>query len=434
MSRFADLLKQTETAHQRTAPVARPPAPPTLRWSAEQERFLQSHAPQMVLTALAGSGKTSSLLEYARRRPHQKWNFVVFNRAIADTLAQRAPKNMTVRTAHQMAYAHFGHDLHHKIRGEFVQDQIAGELLHVPPVCRAAYTQVVLATLTEYLNSSDTLVSEALVSDTVWAELEENHPDVSWDKARLVADVQDLWRLCLDPSSDLFISHDVYLKRFSMVQSPWRGSHWMLDEGQDWSDAFLSAFSHCATVSIRAGDPFQKLYEWRGASTAPWRTTEAEFWLTRSFRSGGGIEPWVNLRLKALHCSKTWLPASHACSVTHAEETVENIVHFSPSVMLASRWSELRRLAAALQSAGVEHTLLTTPQTPIKGIALSTIHAAKGLEYERVWIGDQGLSPDDNAVVRGRMAYVALTRAQHALRVPQNWPKLEQNVSVFDDE
>lgn len=433
MSRFADLLKQAETAHQRPASAVRAPVQPSLRWSVEQERFLQSQAPQMVLTALAGSGKTSALLEYARRRPHQKWNFIVFNRAVAETVAARAPKNMTVRTAHQMAYAHFGHDLHHKIRTDFVVEQVAS-LLSVPDICRADYAQAVISTLMEYLNSSDAVVSDALISDSVWMGLEEKYADTSWDKARLVSDVQHLWRQCLDPTSELFISHDVYLKRFSMVQAPWRSSHWMLDEGQDWSDAFLSAFSQCASVSIRAGDPFQKLYEWRGASTAPWRTTEAEFWLTRSFRSGGGIEPWVNLRLKALHCSKTWLPASHACSVTHAEETVENIVHFSPSVMLASRWSELRRLAAALQSAGVEHTLLTTPQTPIKGIALSTIHAAKGLEYERVWIGDQGLSPDDNAVVRGRMAYVALTRAQHALRVPQNWPKLEQNVSVFDDE
>jgi len=63
------------------------PAPARLAFSEEQEAFLASSHPRLLLSALAGCGKTTVLFEYARRRPHQKWRLLVLNRALAEQIA-----------------------------------------------------------------------------------------------------------------------------------------------------------------------------------------------------------------------------------------------------------------------------------------------------------------------------------------------------------
>ncbi len=434
MSRFADLLKNAESAHKHERATPKVSVGGGFHWSSQQERFLNTQAPKLVLTALAGSGKTSCLLEYARRRRHQNWNFVVFNRSVADEVSLRAPPNMQVKTAHQMAYAHFGHDLHHKIKNKVPLNEIQKFLKDVPPVAQKDFAIIVKDVFHEYLNSSDLQITEHLVSEFEWERFQLKYSDISWDMPILLKSIENVWRASLDAQSSLSISHDVYLKRFSMVNDPWKGTFWMLDEGQDWSDAFLSCFKRSASVSIRTGDPYQKLYDWRGASRQKWCDTsiEKELWLTHSYRTGTGAEPWVNSRLKSLACPHTWSSAlNQTCAVVHLDETEKNIQEFAPTVILATRWDDLKNISQKLQEAGVVHYL--NNGCPAQGICLTTIHSVKGLEYDRVWILDQALHEDDHAVQKSRLAYVALTRAKKSVRIPSSWPKLTQSVALFDD-
>jgi len=438
MSRFADALKNAATVHKDVRPLPSVIAPAGITWSKDQEAFLAAHGNSLVLTALAGSGKTSVLIEYARRRPHQRWNFVVFNRSVADDVSARAPKNMVVKTAHQMAYAQFGHDLHHKIKETFSLTQINALSPRIPRKAQKDFSILVRKILTEYLNSADVIVTENLVNSFEWESFQEKYSGDCWSTEDLLETVRQAWRLSLDPASDFQITHDVYLKRFSMVQDQWRGSYWMLDEAQDWSDAFLHCWKRSTECAVRAGDPFQKLYEWRGASSQKWcdLSQEKEFWLTHSFRTGQSPEPWVNARLKALGCKKTWSSAlPSVCTPTLTPETAFEIQTFRPAVVLATRWEDLERLSEQLKQEKVEHTLglnalpLASTQAPI----LTTIHSVKGLEFERVWIADSALPVDEHAVQKNRLAYVALTRAQKSVRIPSHWPQVLQSPSLFDD-
>lgn len=442
MSRFGDLLKQAENAHKTKSvlSVESIGANPSLQWSEEQQEFLNTAHPKMVLTALAGSGKTSLLLEYARRRPHQKWNFLVFNKSTADDVANKAPKNMTVQTAHKMAFSHFGHDLHHKIKENFSNSQVATYIS--PKVHKEelkSVTDLVINTLYTYLQSSDFVANEQLISSVDWLNFQEQYPETSINKDSIINFVKNLWNMALDPSSDLIISHDVYLKRFSMVEGFWKGDFWMLDEGQDWSDAFLNRFKTSTRCSIRAGDPFQKLYTWRGASKQKWcdLSLEKEFWLTRSYRTGAECEPWVNIRLKALGCSRKWVGSSKENSVVHLDEKAESIVEFGPDVILASRWEELKRISDILKTSGIQHTMKMQDNcTSSIGPVLSTVHSVKGLEFNRVWIADNCLNPSDHSYEQSRLAYVALTRCKQSVRVPSAWPLLPPKTfqsSVFED-
>lgn len=436
MSRFGDLLKNAESAHKQERALPQIVATNSIPWSGQQETFLNMQSPKIVLTALAGSGKTSSLLEYARRRRHQKWNFVVFNRSIADDVALRAPPNMNVKTAHQMAYAHFGHDLHQKIRADLSLKEIQLQLTHIPQHAQHDYAVLVKKVFQEYVNSADLQISECLVSEFDWEQFQLKYADISWEIQSLTKTVEQIWRLSLDPQSDFTITHDVYLKRFSMVNDPWKGTFWMLDEGQDWSDAFLSCFKRSASVSIRTGDPFQKLYDWRGASRQKWcdPLTEKEVWLTDSYRTTKGMEPWVNARLKSLACSRVWSSAlGGQCSISTMEENAKNIQMFAPTVILATRWDDLQRISHQLTEHGVRHYLNKDSTALKNGISLTTIHSAKGLEFDRVWILDDALPHDEHAVQKSRLAYVALTRTQKAVRIPPSWPHAVNSVALFDD-
>lgn len=436
MSRFADLLKNAENAHKNERELPKVATTVESKWSEQQEKFLNTQSPKLVLTALAGSGKTSCLLEYARRRRHQKWNFVVFNRSVADEVALRAPENMQVKTAHQMAYAHFGHDLHHKIKNQISIMEIQQRLKNVPPQAQKDFANLVKDVFHQYLNSSDVEITEHLVSEFEWERFQLKYSDVSWELSQLLKTVEDVWRASLDSQSSFSISHDVYLKRFSMVGDPWKGTFWMLDEGQDWSDAFLSCFKRSAAVSIRTGDPYQKLYDWRGASRQKWcdLSVEKELWLTDSYRTSKGIESWVNARLKSLTCPHVWSSAlPHQCSIVMAEENAKTIQSFAPTVILATRWEDLEKISRQLDEYGVANYLNKHCSGTKAGVLLTTIHSAKGLEFERVWIADNALPSDEHAVQQARLAYVALTRAQKSVRIPNAWPQTVNSVALFDD-
>lgn len=49
----------------------------------------------MVVMALAGTGKTTTLVEYARRRPNLKFIYLTFNRSIMEDAATKFPSNTT---------------------------------------------------------------------------------------------------------------------------------------------------------------------------------------------------------------------------------------------------------------------------------------------------------------------------------------------------
>ena len=429
MSNLSDLFKKAETAHHRAPASSVRARVPHIVWSDQQERFLKSTAPQMVLSALAGSGKSTLLMEYAKRRPHQKWNFIVFNRSVADQWSARAPKNVSVQTVHQLAYSRFGASLSHKIQDIQLPDLLTLEMMRrFPSNLHKPYAKLLLSGITNYCLSDDLLPS--LKHLPSWDLFCQKYHSQSWDDQEVLSDLSCLWSLMLDERSDVPMTHDGYVKRFCMSDAPWRGDCWMLDEGQDWSDALLSAFKKHAKVSIRAGDPFQRVYQWRGASSRPWidPQVEHEFWLTQSFRTGTGSEELINQRLKALGSSHLWAGfPGYPCTVSSVDETVAHIQSFAPTAILASSWNVLLDLKGLLDQQGILNGLMKDGAILNPGtVVLSTIHAAKGLEFDRVWICDDALPQYEPQDIRHALAYVALTRAKHAVRVPSDWISLHE--------
>ena len=418
-SRFASAL--AGLANIPSSPSFKPSkssSPPLVRikFTDEQEEFLASSSPHLLLSALAGAGKTACLFEYARRRPHQKWNFLVLNRSLSESLSSQAPENIKVQTLHKVAFASHGHTLSHKIREASIslpdiERALSGVVGQVPGLAKALREG-----LSAYISSSD-LSPGVKHAPLVW------QADPNWDPHIWVLGLERLWQASLDPDHPLPISHGVYLKRYCQQELPWISTRWMLDEAQDWPDAVLSAFRRCATLSIRAGDPCQRLYAFRGASLGKWHDPEheREFRLHQSHRSSHVLEPYINSALSQLPGGWSWKGRQDMDCVVQARDrpsTSEEVVAFSPNVLLADRWKSLELLADELRGLIQVERKLSGKEMPPGSVEISTIHAAKGREFDRVWIADQATRPGLSPALKARLSYVALSRAQKAISFP----------------
>ena len=442
MSDFASLLKKASNVHKETKSENFKKSSNVLvkkssiSFNEEQKKFLSCNDDKIILSALAGTGKTTLLLHYAKNRPEKKWNLVVFNKQLAEDLKIITPKNVKVNTLHKVAFSRFGHDIHHKLKDSLTLNDfdIINEFKFVEKLNEKTKHNL-FKSLSEgfnyFLNSSLPSPSFICCPSKRWKVLINGYDKFNdenlWEEM-----IKKIWQLSLSSKSAFPITHDVYLKRFTMTDNPWGEGRWILDEAQDWNDAVLSSIRN-APYFIQAGDPFQSLYQWRGASANYHQQKKVkEFWLTNSYRTGQGVEDWVNYRLSNLSCPKTWIPASHAMDVIEDRQTVFNIKKFNPSVVLSYKWEELINLAHLLEKENIAYHFPSS--APVKmdrktssSILLSTIHSAKGLEFDRVWILDEALSDFNTFKIKNILAYVALTRAKKSIRIPSSWPKAHSN-------
>src|SRR5260370_26216176 len=61
------------------------------------------------IQAFAGTGKTTTLAAIAESLAQRKFLYLVFNRAAADEAEQKMPSNVTVSTAHALAFRSVGY-------------------------------------------------------------------------------------------------------------------------------------------------------------------------------------------------------------------------------------------------------------------------------------------------------------------------------------
>lgn len=77
--------------------------PPTREQAALLKAYKESRD-DLIGDAGAGSGKTSTLIMLAEENPSERFLYLCFNRRIAEEAARKFPRNVTVRTAHSLAY------------------------------------------------------------------------------------------------------------------------------------------------------------------------------------------------------------------------------------------------------------------------------------------------------------------------------------------
>jgi len=247
----------------------------------------------IVINAVAGSGKTTTLVEYAKARPSDNILYLAFNRSVKNDAQYKFNRNgvnnVDVKTAHGLAHrliiATYGYVLEPK--GYKLHE--LKELLDVRGRGAAPYAFVshLNRAFSMFCNSGTNTLEEQV--EIYKAELRGQARSFVRDVyTELLEGLQMLWNKM--DSRETPVTHDFYLKKFQL-ENPNLGYDIILfDEGQDASGVMLDVFfKQNGTTKVIVGDAHQQIYAWRWAINSLSSVDFNSLDLTTSFRFNDDI-------------------------------------------------------------------------------------------------------------------------------------------------
>ena len=257
--------------------------------TAEQEvvaRSIVQKGQVMLINAYAGSGKTETLRLIAERHPEMKFTYLCYNKDTAEKAKKRFPSNTSCRTIHSLAFAAVGRYFKKDFRVPSAKEVMLKFKVKQPFVAVLAIEAVVA-----YCNSDKDEIGEEHFGER------RKHGGYVLNKYPDLIDLaKSIWAEMINRASPFPISHDGYLKLWSMNAPSLPGDVILHDESQDMNPVTLKILKEQSARSnpglVIVGDSNQAIYGWRGAvNTMELLKPMAEFHhsLTTSFRFGQKI-------------------------------------------------------------------------------------------------------------------------------------------------
>ena len=255
--------------------------------------------------AFAGSGKTTTLIEYATARQHKRMLYLVFNVSVREDAEGRFPPNVTVKSIHQLAFAEVGRrysgrrqlvsELSTKMitralglgsgSGMFelatwVKDTV---LQFCHSVDRAMHLHHLPAAVAGRLPTGFTL--QQALRMVPKRQPGDASSRQSFDARHVLGFAQRLWDAMVDlADQSVSMTHAGYLKLFHLSK-PDLGKHFaaiLLDEAQDCAPVVADTVLSQSCGVVLVGDPHQSVYSFAGAVD----TLSASFSASASGRAG----------------------------------------------------------------------------------------------------------------------------------------------------
>lgn len=460
--------------------------------TAEQQQSIDAakSGQNLVIRAGAGTGKTSTLKMIAYALAPKRGLYLAYNKAIQVEAAAKFPSNVTCKTAHAMAFREYGKPRIDRINGQRTSARAAGAILGIE---RFTYTDeggnagkvaprqiavTVRNALSHFCNSRDERpqwrhieAPEQLSGDVAVAFRRHVMPYVTsaWDD--LVAEDGRL--------TQPYMSHDAYLKMWSLSK-PKLGFHFILfDEAQDANPCIASIVEGQSCQQIMVGDQAQAIYGWRGAVDAM-HTFKAdhEVELSKSFRFGAAVAEQANrwlvftgepLRITGfeqviskverlddpdavlcrtnagvIDASMNAQKRGQKVAITGGTAQVESFVRAAlklieggecehPELGIYASWDEVAeavdngeasdigpmyRLIDKYGCGAILDVCRNSTRPDQADVIVSTAHKAKGLEWDRVRIAPDFLPPKEGGEIskaEAMLIYVAVARAKLVL-------------------
>ena len=254
------------------------------------------------INAVAGSGKTTTVIEYAKARPRDsKILYLAFNKSVRLEAAKKFSDcgltNVTVETAHSLAYKHIVAKGNYKIRPQGYKSHEIVPLLGLQGNGEK-HTEYIIANhvnkyVTYFCNSDKLKVQDLnyldVVSDDVAKKFVTTFYNYIQNQSRLFLGKMD--------KGEIEITHDFYLKKFQLSDPKLAFDYILFDEGQDASPAMLDVFLKQKAVKVIVGDTHQQIYSWRYAVNSLEKADFKTYHLSTSFRFSQDI---ANLAMEIL--------------------------------------------------------------------------------------------------------------------------------------
>jgi UvrD-like helicase C-terminal domain/UvrD/REP helicase N-terminal domain len=298
--------------------------------TAEQEAIVDAvlRGGNLKIKAYAGAGKTSTLRLVASRLAGKRGSYLAFNREIAEHARRGFPSNVAARTMHSVAAASVASALRarlglpaeppHELAARYSLGPIQVPTILGKPVEVAPFEigRMILDGLGMYCRSAQ------LRPEPLHVPVDEKIDETAaqWLREALLPYVVRLWEESTDPRGRTAISPDVVLKVWALSDPRLDVDFILFDEAQDSDGVMLSVLARQRHAQIiYVGDPYQQIYEWRGAINAMASIDAPERALTESFRFGPTFAALAS-RLLALLGESTPVRGQHAIGSIMVED------------------------------------------------------------------------------------------------------------------
>ncbi|KAA3652453.1 MAG: ATP-dependent helicase [Bacteroidetes bacterium] len=254
----------------------------------EQHNIINSTG-NIKINAVAGSGKTTTVIEYAKARSHSsKILYLAFNKSVkleaVKKFQDKGLSNVTVETAHSLAYKNIVYKHQYKIRHQGFKTYEVAELLKLQGNGEK-HTEYIIANhinkfIAYFCNSNKAKIQDLnyldIVSDNKAITFVTTFYDYIEAQTRLLLSKMD--------KGEIEITHDFYLKKFQLSNPKLDFDYILFDEGQDASPAMLDVFLKQKANKVIVGDTHQQIYGWRHAVNSLEKADFKTYHLSTSFR------------------------------------------------------------------------------------------------------------------------------------------------------
>ena len=270
----------------------------------EQRSVVESDASILKVNAVAGSGKTTTLLEFAAHHPSFKILYLAYNKSVVVEMREKAKawglSNLTVYTIHALAYRHAnGHS--YELENDLSEWRILDQ--YVPLTFRGTDLGILYAWLLKdmvnfYLNAELTRLDAELLAAYEAATLptEELQAMLMLRGDEMIALVKNILSDMKNRKSPAV--HDFYLKMFQFGKVHLPYDVILVDEAQDTSGVMLSIIKrqeHAKRIFV--GDSYQQIYAFRHAVNSLDKVAGENLWLSQTFRFGDGLARQISQRV-----------------------------------------------------------------------------------------------------------------------------------------
>lgn len=241
------------------------------------------------INAVAGSGKTTTIIEYSKSRPKKnKILYLAFNRSVKTEAEQRFGSigldNVKVETAHSLAYKNTVFRFNYNVKTQGYKTYEVAEILKLRRRKEKHFELIAANHINRFVNyfcnSKAKKVSQLnyldVVSDPLAFEFVKKNYDYIEKHTREFLAKMD--------KGEIEITHDFYLKKFQLSYPNLGFDYILFDEGQDASPAMLDVFLNQPATKVIVGDSHQQIYSWRFAINSLESVDFKRFPLTISFR------------------------------------------------------------------------------------------------------------------------------------------------------
>ena len=276
-----------------------------MEWTQEQKNIINSTG-NIKINAVAGSGKTTTVIEYARTRPEKsRILYLAFNKSVkleaAKKFKEKELYNVTIETAHSLAYKHVVFQSNYKIRANGYKTNEIVELLNLQGNGEK-HTEYIIANhinkfITYFCNSDRQKVQDLNYLDTIT----DSNARIFVNTFYRYILAQTRLLLSKMDKGEIEITHDFYLKKFQILNPQLPFDYILFDEGQDASPAMLDVFLKQKATKVIVGDTHQQIYGWRFAVNSLEKAEFETHHLSTSFRFGQDI---ANLAMEVLKYKK----------------------------------------------------------------------------------------------------------------------------------